>query len=116
MNFTFPKDFLFGAASSACQIEAGCKEGGKGEDVGEHFYTVFPEKYFGGDPAKAADFYHLYRKDILDMKELGLKSFRFSISWASCAKGIEQAEVSTAIIMVKYPCMTVWLISRILTW
>ena len=82
MNFTFPKDFLFGAASSACQIEAGCKEGGKGEDGGEHFYTVFPEKYFGGDPAKAADFYHLYRKDILDMKELGLKSFRFSISWS----------------------------------
>ena len=82
MNFKFPKDFLFGAASSACQIEAGCKEGGKGEDVGEHFYTVFPEKYFGGDPAKAADFYHLYRKDIQDMKELGLKSFRFSISWS----------------------------------
>lgn len=27
MRFPFPKDFLFGAACSACQIEAGCKEG-----------------------------------------------------------------------------------------
>lgn len=82
MIFPFPEDFLFGAACSACQIEAGCTEGGKGEDVGEHFFKVFPEKYEGGDPSKAADFYHRYPEDIALMKELGLKSFRFSISWS----------------------------------
>lgn len=82
MRFPFPKDFLFGAACSACQIEAGCNEGGKGEDVGEHFFKIYPEKYFGGDPAKSADFYHRYPEDIAMMKELGLKCFRFSISWS----------------------------------
>ena len=82
MNFKFPKDFLFGAACSACQIEAGCHEGGKGEDVGEHFYKLFPEKYHGADPDKAADFYHKYPQDIELMKDLGIKVFRFSISWS----------------------------------
>ena len=82
MKFYFPKDFLFGAACSACQIESACNEGGKGEDVGEHFYKVFPEKYFGGDPNKSADFYHRYPEDIAMMKELGLQVFRFSIAWS----------------------------------
>ena len=81
MNFKFPKDFLFGCASSAYQIEAGAKEGGKGESVSDHYHTLYPEKYCGGDPAFAADFYHRYREDIKDMKEMGLKSFRFSIAW-----------------------------------
>jgi beta-glucosidase/6-phospho-beta-glucosidase/beta-galactosidase len=43
MRFPFPKDFLFGAACSACQIESGCNEGGKGEDVGEHFSGSTPK-------------------------------------------------------------------------
>jgi beta-glucosidase len=82
MRFTFPEDFLFGAACSACQIESGCREGGKGEDVGEHFFRLLPEKYFGADPNDSADFYHRYRSDIGLMKELGLNAFRFSISWS----------------------------------
>lgn len=82
MDFAFPKDFLFGAASSACQIEAGCREGGKGEDVGEHYFKIHPDKYFGADPNSSADFYHKYPEDIKMMKELGLKAFRFSISWS----------------------------------
>ncbi len=82
MNFPFPKNFLFGAASSACQIESGCFEGGKGEDVHQHYYTLRPDRYVDADPEKSADFYHRYRDDILDMKELGLKAFRFSISWS----------------------------------
>lgn len=82
MKFPFPEDFLFGAACSACQIEAGCHEGGKGEDVGEHFYKIFPEKYYGADPEKSADFYHRYPQDIAMMQKLGLKCFRFSISWS----------------------------------
>lgn len=82
MKFSFPKDFLFGAACSACQIESGCREGGKGEDVGEHYYSIYPEKYFGADPARSADFYHKYREDIAQMKDLGLKAFRFSIAWS----------------------------------
>lgn len=82
MTFRFPKNFLFGAASSACQIESGCHEGGKGEDVGEHYFKIHPDKYFGADPNNSADFYHKYPQDIQMMKELGLKCFRFSLSWS----------------------------------
>ena len=56
MRFPFPKDFLFGAACSACQLEDGCNEDGKGEDVGEHFFKIFPEKYFDAAPNTSADF------------------------------------------------------------
>ncbi len=81
MNFTFPKDFLFGAASSAVQIESAPTADGKGVDAWQHYSTVFPEKYLDGDPAIGADFYHKYPEDIKLMKELGLRSFRFSIAW-----------------------------------
>ncbi len=82
MDFCFSEEFLFGASSSACQIESGCKEGGKGEDVCDHFFLIYPEKFFGGDPKQSADFYHHYSEDIAMMKELGLRAFRFSISWS----------------------------------
>ncbi|MBO5069285.1 MAG: glycoside hydrolase family 1 protein [Roseburia sp.] len=82
MNFPFPKDFLFGAACSACQIESACNEGGKGEDVGEHYFKLYPEKYCGGDPNNSADFYWHYREDIKKLKEMGLKILRFTISWS----------------------------------
>lgn len=82
MRFSFPKDFLFGAASSACQIESGCNEGGKGEDVHTANYKLHPEQYQGADPNCSADFYYHYPQDIEMMKELGIKMFRFSISWS----------------------------------
>lgn len=81
MIFPFPKDFLFGAASSAVQIEAACEEGGKGEDVQRYVFKHRPEQ-FHGDPNDAAVFYHHYPEDIEMMKELGLKTFRFSVSWS----------------------------------
>lgn len=82
MYFKFPENFMFGAASSACQIEAACDEGGKGEDVCEHYFPLYPEKYMGGNPKDGADFYHKYPEDIKMMKELGIRCFRFSISWS----------------------------------
>ena len=82
MKFNFPENFLFGAASSACQIESGSYEGGKGKDVHEHYFKLFPDKYFDADPNNSADFYHRYRDDIEMMKEQGLSAFRFSISWS----------------------------------
>jgi len=82
MYFTFPKNFLFGAASSAIQIESGCNEGGKGKDVLDYYWTRHPEKYGFADPNRSADFYHRYPEDIKMMKELGLKAFRFSITWS----------------------------------
>jgi beta-glucosidase/6-phospho-beta-glucosidase/beta-galactosidase len=82
MEFKFPKDFMFGAASSACQIESASRIGGKGEDVKDHYYLIHPDKFLGADPDKSADFYFKYAEDIKMMQELGLKIFRFSISWS----------------------------------
>ena len=83
MNFTFPKDFLWGAASSAYQIEGAWDEGGKGMSCHDH-YARLPEYayyYEAGRPDTCADFYHHYKEDVDIMVEQGLKSFRFSIAW-----------------------------------
>ena len=49
MNFPFPKEFLFGASSSAVQLESGCREGGKGKDVHNRNFELHPERYRGRD-------------------------------------------------------------------
>ncbi len=82
MKFDFPKDFLFGAASSACQIESAYLEDGKGEDVTGYYSKIYPEKFAGSHPNDSADFYYKYPEDIKMMQDLGLKCFRFSISWS----------------------------------
>jgi beta-glucosidase len=81
MRFYFPADFLWGAAASAHQIERAASEDGKGENKNDYYARLMPDKH-KGYPENTADFYHHYREDIAMMKELGLKSFRFSISWA----------------------------------
>ena len=82
MDFIFPKDFVWGAGSSAYQIEASRFDGGKVADVYDHYSKLMPEKYSNTGPEYAADFYHNFREDIKLMGEQGLKSFRFSFSWA----------------------------------
>ena len=82
MKFKFPKDFMFGVASSAVQIEAASYDDGKGTDIWQHRFKLSPEKYDYHDTDYGADFYHKYKEDIKLMKELGIKSFRFSIAWS----------------------------------
>ena len=80
MSF-FPKDFVWGCASSAYQIEGAWNEDGKGESIWDRFSHA-PGRIRTGDTGDVAcDFYHRYREDVAIMKELGLKSYRFSISW-----------------------------------
>ncbi|MBN2434449.1 MAG: beta-glucosidase [Spirochaetes bacterium] len=77
----FPKNFLFGAASSSYQIEGAWDEDGKGESIWDHFAHI-PGKIKNGENGDiACDFYHRYRDDIQLMKEIGLQAFRFSINW-----------------------------------
>lgn len=83
MNFRFPKDFLWGAAASAYQIEGAWNEGGKGMSCHDH-YARLPEyahRFAAGRPDVCSDFYHHYKEDVDIMVEHNLKSFRFSISW-----------------------------------
>jgi beta-glucosidase len=82
MSITFPKDFLWGAATAAYQIEGASAEDGKGPSIWDTFAHT-PGKIIGGDTGDiACDHYHLFEEDIRCMKELGLTAYRFSISWS----------------------------------
>ncbi len=76
----FPKEFLWGASSSAFQIEGGWDEDGKGMTVAD--YNSFKRSDRQADSKVASDFYHHYEEDIALMKELGMNIYRFSLSWA----------------------------------
>jgi 6-phospho-beta-glucosidase len=73
----FPKNFLWGAATSAFQVEGAYLEAGKG------LSTIDTRKVPAGitDSKVASDHYHRYKEDVALMVELGLKAYRFSISW-----------------------------------
>lgn len=77
----FAKDFLWGAAASAYQIEGAAHEDGKGPSVWDEFVhkrgTIRDEQT--GDVA--CDFYHRYTEDVRHMHEIGLNTFSCSVSW-----------------------------------
>ena len=78
---TFPKGFLWGAATSSFQIEGAVDEDGRGESVWDRFCST-PGKVRGSATgAVASDHYHRWREDIALMKRLGLQAYRFSIAW-----------------------------------
>lgn len=74
----FSKDFLWGAASAAAQVEGAWNEDGKTPSI----WDVAGKHIKNGDTTYVAcDHYHRYKEDVALMKEMGLKSYRFSISW-----------------------------------
>jgi beta-glucosidase len=77
----FPDDFVWGAATSAYQVEGATREDGRGPSVWDTFAAVPGNVKDGdtGDPG--ADQYHRYGEDIELMADLGLRSYRFSIAW-----------------------------------
>jgi beta-glucosidase len=78
---SFPAGFTWGAATSAYQIEGAAAEDGRGPSIWDTFSHT-PGKVAHGDTGDvAADHYHRYRDDLDLMKDLGLGSYRFSISW-----------------------------------
>jgi len=77
----FCKDFLWGAASAAHQIEGAYLEDGKGMGIWDTFEQETGYIIRNENGNVACDHYHRYREDIAIMKELGLKSYRFSVSW-----------------------------------
>jgi beta-glucosidase len=80
-NHTFPHNFLWGAATASYQIEGAWNEDGKGESIWDRFCHT-PGRVINGDTGDVAcDHYHRWREDIALMRHLGLKAYRFSISW-----------------------------------
>lgn len=77
----FPKDFLWGTATSSYQIEGGVTEGGKGPSIWDDF-TAQPGKIMdGSDGSVACDHFHRFREDVALMAKMGIRNYRFSISW-----------------------------------
>ncbi|WP_328900277.1 MULTISPECIES: GH1 family beta-glucosidase [unclassified Streptomyces] len=79
---TFPTGFVWGAATAAYQVEGAAAEDGRTPSIWDTFSRT-PGKVRNGDTGDiAADHYHRYRDDVALMKQLGLKAYRFSISWS----------------------------------
>lgn len=73
----FPENFLWGASTSAYQVEGAYNEDGKGLSVQDLHEP--PEGIT--DFKVASDHYHRFKEDVALMAELGLKAYRFSIAW-----------------------------------
>ncbi len=78
----FPDTFLWGASTSAYQIEGSPLADGAGPSIWQRF-AHSPGRTTNGDTGDiACDHYNRWRSDVTLMKELGLQAYRFSISWS----------------------------------
>ena len=83
----FPKNFYWGTATAAYQIEGAWREEGKGESIWDRFAHT-PGKIKNSDTGDVAcDSYHRWREDIALMRAMNLNSYRFSISWPRIQAG-----------------------------
>lgn len=73
----FPKDFLWGASTSAYQVEGANRSDGKKESCQD----IKEVPNGTADLQVCADHYHRYKEDIALMAEMGFKTYRFSIAW-----------------------------------
>src|SRR5678816_303653 len=78
---SFPEGFVWGAASSAYQIEGAATADGKGPSIGDVFSHKPGATFMGHTGDLACDHYNRYREDTSLMAQIGLKAYRFSVSW-----------------------------------
>jgi beta-glucosidase len=77
----FPAGFMWGSATSSYQVEGAWNLDGKGESIWDRFCHT-PQRVVNGDSGDiACDQYHRLDEDVALMAQLGLKTYRFSISW-----------------------------------
>lgn len=82
LDQSFPKDFLWGTATAAYQIEGAANEDGRGQTNWDVFSHT-PGKVANGDTGDVAcDSYHRYKEDIALMRNLGIKAYRMSLAWS----------------------------------
>lgn len=87
-----PKNFLWGGALAAHQVEGAWNEAGRGMSIADVMTAggngisrkitegILENEYYPNH--EAIDFYHHYKEDIQLFKEMGLKCLRTSISWS----------------------------------
>ncbi len=78
----FQKDFIWGTATAAYQIEGGAYAADKGLNVWDAGCRAGGYVYEGHTGDDACDTYHRFREDVAIMKQLGIKHFRMSLSWS----------------------------------
>ncbi|XP_057458108.1 beta-glucosidase 11-like isoform X2 [Lotus japonicus] len=79
----FPPHFLFGASSSAYQVEDAANEDGRKPSIWDTFvHAAGNAKIHRGDKDIGCDQYHKYKEDVKLMVKMGLDAYRFSISWS----------------------------------
>ncbi|MGM0138768.1 6-phospho-beta-glucosidase [Enterococcus sp. DIV0755b] len=106
MTTSFPKDFLWGGAVAAHQLEGAWQEGGKGVSVADvmtvgsptHYRAitkgVLADEYYPNH--EGIDFYHRYPEDIKLFAEMGFKCFRTSIAWTRIFPNGDETEPNEA--------------------
>jgi len=79
---SFKKDFTWGTATASFQVEGAAFEDGKGLNIWDAFSHIEGKTFGGHTGDVACDHYHRLEEDLDIMKSLGLKGYRFSVSWA----------------------------------
>ena len=79
---SFPEDFVWGAATAAYQVEGGWDAEGKGENIWDVFTKVPGNIKDGSTGEVACDSFNKYEEDVELLRQMGVTSYRFSISWA----------------------------------
>ncbi|MHA7777498.1 GH1 family beta-glucosidase [Roseibium sp. M-1] len=77
----FPRDFLFGAATAAYQIEGAATEDGRKPSIWDAFSKMPGRVYQGHSGDVACDHYHRWENDLDLIRSLGVDAYRFSIAW-----------------------------------
>lgn len=80
-TYSFPKTFLWGAATSAYQIEGSTAVDGRGESIWDRFCRVSGAVRDGSSGRSACDHYRRWRDDVALLRDLHLNSYRFSVAW-----------------------------------
>lgn len=80
---TFPNNFLWGAAASAPQTEGHSLKNNKSATTWDKWFELEPQKFNDHQgPQNTSNVYEMFREDVQNMKNIGLNSYRTSISWA----------------------------------
>lgn len=78
----FPDGFLWGAATSAYQVEGAWNEDGKGLSIYDVITHAVPDQFHNKTGDVACDSYHKYKEDVKILKDYGARAYRFSIAWS----------------------------------